>query len=131
MVRRKRKEWERRWLRRSGQAAEDLNYQPNQIARSLRTGSTKTIGLIVADIANPFFGHLARIIEDEANNFGYTVVFGSSDEDDFKSEALVNTLLNRQVDGFIIVPAENTSNQMRNLIKKKFPSFSLTAISLK
>jgi LacI family transcriptional regulator len=102
-------------------AAEDLNYQPNQIARSLRTGSTKTIGLIVADIANPFFGHLARIIEDEANNFGYTVVFGSSDEDDFKSEALINTLLNRQVDGFIIVPAENTINQMRNLIKKRFP----------
>jgi len=103
------------------QAAEDLNYQPNQIARSLRTGSTKTIGLIVADIANPFFGHLARIIEDEANNFGYTVVFGSSDEDDFKSEALMKTLLNRQVDGLIIVPAENTSIQMRNLIKKKFP----------
>ena len=103
------------------QAAEDLNYQPNQIARSLRIGSTKTIGLIVADIANPFFGHLARIIEDEASNFGYTVVFGSSDEDDFKSEALINTLLNRQVDGFIIVPAENTINQMRNLIKKKFP----------
>jgi LacI family transcriptional regulator len=103
------------------QAAEELNYQPNQIARSLRIGSTKTIGLIVADIANPFFGHLARIIEDEANNFGYTVVFGSSDEDDFKSEVLINTLLNRQVDGFIIVPAENTINQMRNLIKKKFP----------
>ncbi len=102
-------------------AAEELNYQPNQIARSLRTGSTKTIGLIVADIANPFFGHLARIIEDEANNFGYTVVFGSSDEDDFKSEALINTLLNRQVDGIIIVPAEGTSDQMRNLIKKKFP----------
>ncbi len=103
------------------QAAEDLNYQPNQIARSLRTGSTKTIGLIVADIANPFFGQLARIIEDEANNFGYTVVFGSSDENDFKSEALINTLLNRQVEGFIIVPAENTVNQIRNLIKKKFP----------
>ncbi len=103
------------------QAAKDLNYQPNQIARSLRTGSTKTIGLIVADIANSFFGHLARIIEDEANNFGYTVVFGSSDENDFKSEALINTLLNRQVDGFIIVPAQDTLIQMRNLIKKKFP----------
>ncbi len=103
------------------QAAEELNYQPNQIARSLRTGATKTLGLIVADIANPFFSHLARIIEDEANNFGYTVVFGSSDENDFKSEALINTLLNRQVDGFIIVPAEDTIVQMRSLIKKRFP----------
>jgi LacI family transcriptional regulator len=107
------------------QAASDLNYQPNQIARSLRTGSTKTVGLIVADIANPFFGHLARIIEDEANNFGYTVIFGSSDENDFKSETLINTFLNRQVDGFIIAPAENTINQIRNLIKKMIPVVSL------
>jgi LacI family transcriptional regulator len=103
------------------QAAEELSYQPNQIARSLRMGSTKTIGLILADIANPFFAHLARIIEDEANNFGYTVIFGSSDEDEFKSESLINTLLNRQVDGFIIVPTEGTCEQIRNLQKKKMP----------
>ena len=64
------------------EAAKELNYQPNQIARSLRTKTTKTIGLVVADIANPFFGQLARIIENEANNFGYTVIFGSSDEDE-------------------------------------------------
>jgi LacI family transcriptional regulator len=103
------------------QAAEDLNYQPNQIARSLRMGSTKTIGLIVADIANPFFGYLARIIEDEASNFGYTVIFGSSDEDQFKSESLIKTLLNRQVDGFIIVPTEGTNGQIRSLMRKKIP----------
>jgi len=103
------------------QAAEELNYQPNQIARSLRMGSTKTIGLIVADIANPFFGQLARIIEDEASKNGYTVIFGSSDEDILKSASLITTLQNRQVDGFIIVPAEGTSKQISNLIKKKLP----------
>ena len=46
--------------------AQKLNYRPNQIARSLKTAKTFTIGLIVADIANPFFAALARIIEDEA-----------------------------------------------------------------
>ncbi len=102
-------------------AAEELNYQPNQIARSLRMGSTNSIGLIVADIANPFFGQLGRIIEDEASNFGYTVIFGSSDENKFKSESLINALINRQVDGFIIVPAEGTNIQIRNLIRKKIP----------
>lgn len=102
-------------------AAKEFNYQPNQVARSLRMGSTKSIGLIVADIANPFFGHLARIIEDEASNFGYTVIFGSSDENKLKSESLINALINRQVDGFIIVPAEGTNNQIRNLIRKKIP----------
>ncbi len=103
------------------QAAEELNYQPNQIARSLRMGSTKTIGLIVADIANPFFGQLARIIEDEASKNGYTVIFGSSDEDVLKSASLLTTLINRQVDGFIIVPAEGTNKQINSLLKKKLP----------
>jgi len=103
------------------QTAEELNYQPNQIARSLRMKSTNTIGLIVADIANPFFGQLARYVENEAGKFGYTVIFGSSDENAIKSENLINTLLNRQVDGFIIVPAEGTVGQIQNLIKKNVP----------
>lgn len=96
-------------------AAQELNYKPNRIAQSLRTGSTKTIGLIVADIANPFFGNLARVIEDEASKHGYTVIFGSSDEDSEKSGSLVDILLDRQVDGFIIVPAEGSSQQIKML----------------
>lgn len=96
-------------------AAQELNYKPNRIAQSLRTGSTKTIGLIVADIANPFFGNLARVIEDEASKRGYTVIFGSSDEDSEKSGSLVEILLDRQVDGFIIVPAEGSSQQIKML----------------
>jgi LacI family transcriptional regulator len=103
------------------QTAKDLNYQPNEIARSLRNGSTKTIGLVVADIANPFFGYLARCIEDEAIKFGYTVIIGSSDEVVEKSELLIKTLINRQVDGFIIAPAEGTANQINNILEKKIP----------
>ena len=83
--------------------------------------STKTIGLIVADIANPFFGNLARIIENEAEKFGYTVLFGSSDEDCVKSEVIINTLMARQVDGFIIAPAEGTASQIERLLKDKIP----------
>ena len=102
-------------------AAQELNYKPNQIAQSLRTGATKTIGLIVADIANPFFGNLARVIEDEANSRGYTVIFGSSDEDCSKSDSLLDVLINRQVDGFIIVPAEGSMLQIKALQEKGMP----------
>jgi LacI family transcriptional regulator len=102
-------------------AAQELNYKPNQIAQSLRTGVTKTIGLIVADIANPFFGNLARVIEDEANSRGYTVIFGSSDEDCCKSDSLLEVLINRQVDGFIIVPAEGSMLQIKALKEKGTP----------
>lgn len=103
------------------QAAAELNYQPNQIARSLRKGSTNTIGLIVADIANPFFAHLSRIIEDEAIKYNYVVIIGSSDENFAKSDSLVRTFLNRQVDGFIIVPAEGCSPQIGSLQEKEIP----------
>jgi LacI family transcriptional regulator len=101
--------------------AKELNYKPNQIARSLRKGSTKTIGLIVADISNPFFANLARVIEDEASKFGYTVIFGSSDEGVKKSSILIETLIDRQVDGFIIIPAENTEEQIKMLYENKIP----------
>lgn len=103
------------------QAAKELNYQPNEIARSLKKGSTKTIGLIVADIANPFFGQLARTIENEAMKFGYMIIIGSSDEDALMSELIINTFLKRQVDGFIIVPAEGTIEQIKNIIQMKIP----------
>lgn len=103
------------------EAARELNYSPNQIARSLRKGSTRTIGLIVTDIANPFFGNMARVIEDEAGKLGYTVIFGSSDEDSDKMSRLLDTLIYRQVDGFIIVPAENSEKQVRNLVERHIP----------
>jgi LacI family transcriptional regulator len=103
------------------EVAVELDYQPNQIARSLRRGSTKTIGLIVADIANPFFGQLSRVIEDEAIKNEYTVIFGSSDENVDKSKAMIDTLLYRQVDGFIIVPTEGSEDQIASLIERGTP----------
>lgn len=102
-------------------AAKELNYKTNQIARSLKTNKTYTIGLIVADIANAFWGSLARIIEDEAQKNNYTVLFGSSDESAQKSEKLINVLLDRQVDGLIIAPVDNTSAQIAELMENEVP----------
>ncbi|MDR0794408.1 MAG: substrate-binding domain-containing protein [Chitinophagaceae bacterium] len=97
--------------------AKELNYQPNQIAKSLKTGKTQTIGLIVADISNPFFANIARTIEDEAKKSNYTVIFGSSDESSEKLANLIRVFLERQVDGFIIAPTENSKNHIKNIIE--------------
>src|SRR5690606_10679836 len=101
--------------------AKELNYQPNQLAISLKSGKSQTIGLIVADISNPFFGNIARTIEDEAKKNNYTVIFGSSDENPEKSWDLINVLIKRQVDGFIIAPAQNSETQIEYLEAQNIP----------
>lgn len=101
--------------------AQKLNYRPNQIAKSLKMRKTFTIGLIVADIANPFFSTLARIIEDEAEKNKYTVIFGSSEEMAERSQKLLDVLLDRQVDGIILAPAENTEKQIGFLQQRGVP----------
>lgn len=103
------------------EAAQELNYQPNLIARGLKSGRTRTLGFLVADISNPFFSNIARIIEDEAGNHGYTVIFGSSDENAGKSQQVISAFLNRQVDGLIIAPASGTQLQLQSLVKQRVP----------
>ena len=101
--------------------ANDMNYQPNLAAKSLRSGKTKTIGLVVSDISNPFFSQLARVLEDEAIKRGYTVLFGSSDEDKDKMNRVVSNLINKGVDGLIIVPCENSENSIASLVNNNIP----------
>jgi LacI family transcriptional regulator len=103
------------------EVAKKMNYQPNLIAKSLKSGSTNTIGIIFEDISNPFFANLASIIEKEAHLQGYTVILGCSYEDLQKSETLLNTLLTRQVDGIIITPVDESSAQILRLKKMGIP----------
>lgn len=103
------------------EAAAELNYRPNQIAKSLRGNKTQTIGLIISDIANPFSSNIARIIEDEATKNKYNVLFGSADENIRKAEKIMDVLLSRQVDGFILAPPEDFEEQLVRLKKEGVP----------
>ncbi len=101
--------------------AKQMGYQANALARGLRTGKSYIIGLIVADIANPYFGKMARQIENEASKLGYQVMFSSSDEDGVKQEELVSMFLSRQVDGMIIVPVANSEKLFSELQSQSVP----------
>lgn len=103
------------------QAAKELNYQPNHIAKSLKTGKTNTIGLIVADISNPFFASIARGVEDESGQFGLTTIIGSSDESPEKLKNLVDVFIKRQVDGFIISPPDHSEETIDYIISLGIP----------
>lgn len=101
--------------------AKELEYEPNNLARSLRIGRSQTIGVIVADISNLFFANLAFHIQEYAEKFGYSVIITNTNESDLKMEKMVNVLKTRRVDGFIIVPTENGETNIIDLVKRNIP----------
>ena len=86
-------------------AIDELGYVPNVLARSLKSKRTNTIALIFTDITNPFFNILARGVEDTAHASGYNVFFCNTDEDQEKENTYIELVLQKQVDGILLVPA--------------------------
>jgi LacI family transcriptional regulator len=99
----------------------ELNYKPNTVARSLRTGKTQSIGLIVADISNPFYAKLARIIEDQLREKGFHLIISSSDENPKHEENLILAMLEHQVDGMIIATTQSDKDQFTQLKRQNYP----------
>ncbi|PUZ30359.1 transcriptional regulator, LacI family [Chitinophaga costaii] len=102
-------------IKKINRIATKLKYRPNQLARGLRTGKTKTIGLIVEDIANPFFSLLAKVVEDEADKSGYKVLYSSTEDNLAKAQGLLEVLKYRQVDGYIITPTKGLEKDIEAL----------------
>lgn len=86
------------------EVAARMNYQPSSAARMLRQGRTHVIGVILSDIGNIFYGSIAKEIEKIVTRKGYTVLFGSTEEDPERFGRLVQSFLEKDVEGFIIVP---------------------------
>ena len=83
-------------------AARDLGYRPSGVARSLRQRATRTIGLIVTDIENPFFPQLVRAVEDAARELGYAILLCNADDDPERESGYLELLVDRWVDGVVI-----------------------------
>lgn len=103
------------------QVAKELNYTPNELARGLRTGLTKTLGVIVADISNEFFGELVYHIQQQAISLGYSTIVTNSNEDPDEMLNGIHLLVNRQVDGIIMVPTNNSQNIAKQIVSMNIP----------
>jgi LacI family transcriptional regulator len=86
-------------------AMESLDYHPNQIARSLKVRQSRTIGMVLPDITNPFFTDVIRGVESEARAQGYSLVLCDSEEDPDLERTNLNTLFARRVDGVLVAPS--------------------------
>ena len=101
--------------------AKELNYKPNQFARGLRLGRSNTIGLIVADISNPFYASICRSIEDAASEHNYHLIICSTDENPDKENALIELFIDRHVDGMIIATTQNKPENFKILTESNIP----------
>lgn len=101
---------------------EELNYVPNQMARSLVLQQTNLLFLLITDITNPFYTTLARGAEDSAKKYGYRLLFGNSDESLEKEKDYVDTILMTRADGVLVAPTGDASlPQLEKLRNHRVP----------
>lgn len=106
-------------------AIAELRYQPNAVARGLATRSTRKIGLVIAEITNPFFTGAARGIEDKALAQRYNIVLCNTDEWPEREEASLELLAAQQIDGLIIAPTGDPCAALLNLAEAGVPIVQL------
>lgn len=100
---------------------EEYNYVPNRVASSMVTKKTNSIGLVIPDIANPFFPEIARGVEDLANKHGYHVILCNTDNDLKKEVAYIEMLQEKMVDGIILTAASIRTGDTLDLSKIHVP----------
>jgi DNA-binding LacI/PurR family transcriptional regulator len=96
----------------------ESGYQPNQYARSLRGQKNHVIGMLIADIGNPFYHPMVRAVQDVASHYHYSVIIANSDHLLEKEKLFCESLLRRPVDGAIMIPYHLTDDDLQNLIAR-------------
>lgn len=103
-------------------AARELGYTPNALAQAMVSGSSKTIGVIIPDVASPFFSTVVRGLSDAARTAGFEVIISNTDNDVDIENRMITLLAGKRVDGFIIAPVfHNTSAVIRSLTDRGVP----------
>lgn len=102
-------------------AAKKLGYHPNNIARSMVTGRTNLIALVIPDVRNQFFTSVARGVEDVASKYDYRVMLCNTDEDPAKQQKYIEVCRSKIVDGFIIAVASERDRYLEKVEREALP----------
>ncbi len=95
------------------QAAHQLGYQPNQVARSLRQQKSRSLGLVITDILNPFQAQLAKGVQDAAEKHDYTLMLFNTDEAPEKERRALNALRGHLPQGLLLMPTAETRENLK------------------
>jgi LacI family transcriptional regulator len=110
------------------QAIEELNFTRDEIARSLAEKKTRTIGLIIGDITNPFYAESSKIIMKKANEQAYDIIIGYTDYQDTNLDKAIQTMIGKRVDGILIATTERNNKKIPELYRSGFPTVLYNAL---
>src|ERR1700676_731591 len=99
----------------------ELNYQPNPAARTLVSGRTNLIGLIVPDLVHPFFAQVAKGISAKLRSADYSLIISSSEDDQTMEGREINQMLARRVDALILASAQSSADSLRKIEDSGIP----------
>jgi len=102
-------------------ALEQMNYTPNQVARSLKNKSTNTIGIVVPDISEDFFAYVIKGIDEVLSNNEYSIILCDTGEKPEKEELYLNLLMEKQIDGVILATVSKKHLTLQKLLEKGLP----------
>jgi LacI family transcriptional regulator len=110
--------------------ARETGYSPNLMARGLQASRSFTIGLVIPDIANPFFALMAKHIENAASKADYSIILFDTNEDLKKEKLQIQKMLDRNVDGIIAAPVGTSFDHFKDLINQEIPLVFIDRYSL-
>jgi DNA-binding LacI/PurR family transcriptional regulator len=119
--------------------ADELGYIVDSVASSMRSGRTRTVGLVIADVANPWFGQLASGVESVLAPAGFSVILANTSNDYARERAAVETLLRKQVDALVVAPTSSHGDHLRAalgrgtqlvLVDADFPDLDVDSITV-
>lgn len=99
----------------------ELDYRPNGIARSLRLKHTRTLGMLIPDITNPFFPEVIKGAESAAVERGFSLILCNTNEEEEKEKAYLELLVEKKVDGFLVATASSYDRTVEFLREKGYP----------
>jgi Transcriptional regulators len=107
-------------------AMEELNFRPNEVARSLKRRQTRSLGLAITDISNPFFGEVAHAVEIAARSLGYSVLFASTGREAAQEAGCIDLFLEKRVDGIIWFAPRDRDKLREVMVKRRVPVVVIT-----
>ncbi len=100
---------------------QELAYEPNELARGLKARKSAAVGMIVPNLADPFTASVVKAVQMVAKQHGHVVILAASDGDPVTEGVELRSLVRRQVDGLVVVPADHLQRELRSVIPQDLP----------